>query len=96
MYILNMKLSPELKKVLKQTNISENDCDKKIAERGMHVINMYIKLIHLRLHDNMPDQDSFDHIQHERISELMEILGKQNEDIPCQPSQRQKKHAHQT
>ena len=82
-HVQKMKFSPELKKLLDQNNISEKDCDKKLTDRGMHVMNMYVKLIHLRLYDNMPGQKCFDQIQHEKISHLMQVLNKQSEDIPC-------------
>lgn len=77
-----MKLSPELKKLLHDVNISEGDCQQKLTERGMHVMHTYIKLIHLRLKDNMPDQQCVDQVQNSRICELMSVLDTQGQGIP--------------
>jgi hypothetical protein len=57
-------------------------CNQKLTERDMHVMHTYIKLIHLRLKDNMPDQQCVDQVQNSRICELMSVLDARSEGIP--------------
>jgi hypothetical protein len=76
------KVSPELKKILQDANISGPDCDKKLTERSAYVMHTYIKLIHLRLKHNIPSENCVDQVQNSRICELMTILDNQGDEIP--------------
>ena len=69
-----MKLPPELKKVMHAHNITDENCDVKVNQRAMHVVNMYIKLIHFRLQDNLSDSAGVYEMQNERIGFLLQML----------------------
>jgi hypothetical protein len=73
-----MKLPPELKKVMHAHNITDEKCEQKVNQRAMHVINMYIKLIHFRLQDNLSDSAGVNEMQNERINFLLKMLQASN------------------
>jgi len=68
------KLSPELKNIMKSLNISQDDMQRKLNERSMHIMHVYIKLIHLRLKDNMIEPHTMNSTTNQRITDLLQVL----------------------
>ena len=69
-FLANKMLPRQLKTLLREVNIPENDCSDTLAKRAASQVNTYIRVVDIKLIDTGPDP----HHEDDSVNKLLQHL----------------------